>query len=115
MQFHDADTSEDQSGDSAYRRKIGWFELQRCAALNSRAEFLPFTPNIPIMKRKVAGDASETALIKCVACSMHDLDGYRRHHPKMAELPFNSTNKFQVEASFLVILRLAYRMKTAIG
>ena len=96
LQLNDADTSEYQSGESAYRKKDGWIELQRCAALCSRAEFLPGTANQPVMRRLVAGDASETALLKCVATSMPSVEEYRRTQPKVAEIPFSSANKYQV-------------------
>jgi sodium/potassium-transporting ATPase subunit alpha len=48
------------------------------------------------MKRKVIGDASEVALLKCIASSVPNIEEYRKKRPKVAEIPFNSTNKFQV-------------------
>ena len=44
---------------------------------------------------KPLGDASESALIKFVQASF-DVDVYRKDHPKLKEIPFNSTNKYQV-------------------
>ena len=54
------------------------------------------------MKRETAGDASESALLKC--CEMmltgsnpKDVVGsIRQASPKVAEIPFNSTNKWQL-------------------
>ena len=44
---------------------------------------------------KPLGDASESALLKFVQ-TYFDIDVYRRDHPKLKEIPFNSSNKYQV-------------------
>lgn len=44
---------------------------------------------------KPLGDASESALIKYVQASF-DIDVFRYDHPKLKEIPFNSSNKYQV-------------------
>lgn len=44
---------------------------------------------------KPIGDASESALLKFVQGSL-DVDAYRVEHAKVKEIPFNSTNKYQV-------------------
>eukprot|EP00808_Paulinella_micropora_P003061 g82786.t1 len=54
----------------------------------------------PIQQRKCKGDASETALLKfcekvCVTRDMHVSD-VRKQNNKVCEIPFNSTNKFQM-------------------
>merc|ERR1711988_878948 len=51
---------------------------------------------IPILKREVNGDASEAAILKCTELSLGDVMGYRTKNKKVCEIPFNSTNKFQV-------------------
>ena len=51
---------------------------------------------MPILKREVNGDASEAALLKCTEISHGGVMDYRRRHKKVCEIPFNSTNKFQV-------------------
>ncbi|KPP56899.1 Na+/K+-ATPase alpha 1a1b subunit-like, partial [Scleropages formosus] len=43
-----------------------WAALARIAGLCNRAVFLAAQDNIPILKRDVAGDASESALLKCI-------------------------------------------------
>ena len=48
------------------------------------------------MKRDVNGDASEAALLKCVELSLGDTIAYRNKNKKVCEIPFNSTNKYQV-------------------
>ncbi|KFM09497.1 Potassium-transporting ATPase alpha chain 1, partial [Aptenodytes forsteri] len=45
--------------------------------------------------QSVVGDASETALLKFAEVTVGSVAEARGRFPKMAELPFNSTNKFQ--------------------
>ncbi|VDN30997.1 unnamed protein product, partial [Cylicostephanus goldi] len=42
------------------------------------------------------GDASEIALLKFTELTIGNIHGYREKSPKVAEIPFNSTNKYQV-------------------
>merc|ERR1711884_344507 len=92
----EADTSEDQTGAGFNKNAEGWKYLSRVAALCNRAEFKPGQESIPILKREVNGDASEAALLKCTEISHGSVMDYRRRHKKVCEIPFNSTNKFQV-------------------
>ena len=92
----EADTSEDQSGASAFKNEDGWKKLFRVAALCNRAEFKPGQSDVAILKREVNGDASEAALLKCCELANPDIIGYRQKRPKVCEIPFNSTNKYQV-------------------
>lgn len=55
----------------------------------------PLTP-VPRSQRIVIGDASETALLKFSELTLGNAMGYRERFPKVCEIPFNSTNKFQV-------------------
>ena len=48
------------------------------------------------MKREVNGDASEAALLKCVELATGDAMGMRAKNKKVCEIPFNSSNKYQV-------------------
>lgn len=48
------------------------------------------------LHRECTGDASESALLKCFELEVGSIDEYRKLHPKVAEIPFNSTNKYQV-------------------
>merc|ERR1712165_210545 len=94
--IHEADTSEDQSGTSNYKNGPGWRPLERCAALCNRAEFKPNQSGVPVLKREVNGDASEAALLKCTELSTGDVMSFRSKAKKVCEIPFNSTNKYQV-------------------
>merc|ERR1712137_1228715 len=94
----EADTSEDQSGSGsqAWKTSSGWKTLERVAALCNRAEFKGGQNDVSILKREVNGDASEAAILKCTELSLGDVMSYRARNKKVCEIPFNSTNKFQV-------------------
>merc|ERR1712190_37129 len=94
----DADTSEDQSGfgSQAWKTSSGWKTLERVAALCNRAEFKGGQDGVSILKREVNGDASEAAILKCTELTNGNVMEYRAKNKKLVEIPFNSTNKFQV-------------------
>lgn len=46
--------------------------------------------------REVNGDASEAALLKCMELALGDVMSIRKRNRKVCEIPFNSTNKYQV-------------------
>merc|ERR1711962_1869313 len=92
----EADTSEDQSGNSFDKEARGWKTLERVACLCNRAEFKAGQEKEAILKREVNGDASEAAILKCTELSKGNVMAYRKNNKKVCEIPFNSTNKFQV-------------------
>jgi len=94
--IQEADTSEDQSGSGFNKSASGWKTLERCATLCNRAEFKGGQEGVHILKREVVGDASEAAILKCTELTKGDVAGYRKKNPKVCEIPFNSSNKFQV-------------------
>lgn len=94
--IHETDTTEDQSGEGGnYKDTPTWRCLGRVGALCNRAVFNPESTG-PILKRDTIGDASESALLKCCELSMGSVEGIRQKNPKVAEIPFNSTNKWQL-------------------
>uniref|UniRef100_A0A3Q4GI80 Sodium/potassium-transporting ATPase subunit alpha n=1 Tax=Neolamprologus brichardi TaxID=32507 RepID=A0A3Q4GI80_NEOBR len=95
-QIHEADTTENQSGTSFDRSSATWANLSRIAGLCNRAVFLADQSNVPILKRDVAGDASEAALLKCIELCCGSVSEMREKYHKIAEIPFNSTNKYQL-------------------
>ncbi|XP_058876450.1 sodium/potassium-transporting ATPase subunit alpha-3 [Acipenser ruthenus] len=95
-QIHEADTTEDQSGASFDKSSATWVALSRVAALCNRAVFKGGQDGLPILKRDVAGDASESALLKCIELSCGSVKLMREKNKKVAEIPFNSTNKYQL-------------------
>lgn len=92
----EADTSDDQSNATYSRNDPTWIALSRVAMLCNRAEFKGNQDNVPILKRECNGDASESALLKCVELSIGQVTEYRRRNKKIVEIPFNSSNKYQV-------------------
>ncbi|KAK5621174.1 Sodium/potassium-transporting ATPase subunit alpha-3 [Crenichthys baileyi] len=95
-QIHEADTTEDQSGASFDKSSATWQALSRIAGLCNRAQFKAGQESLPILKRDVAGDASESALLKCIELSCGSVRMMRDKNKKVAEIPFNSTNKYQL-------------------
>merc|ERR1711981_394576 len=92
----EADTSEDQSGSAFDKNAAGWKTLERVACLCNRAEFKGGQNEVSILKREVNGDASEAAILKCTELTKGNVMDYRAKNKKVCEIPFNSTNKFQV-------------------
>merc|ERR1719167_302989 len=94
--INEADTSEDQSGNSFNKGAPGWKTLERVACLCNRAEFKSGQEGVSILKKEVNGDASEAAILKCTELSKGNVMDYRKRNKKVCEIPFNSSNKFQV-------------------
>merc|ERR1711931_401964 len=94
--IHEADTSENQSGNSFNKQAPGWQTLERVACLCNRAEFKSGQEGVSILKKEVNGDASEAAILKCTELSKGNVMDYRKRNKKVCEIPFNSSNKFQV-------------------
>uniref|UniRef100_A0A8C6YFW9 Sodium/potassium-transporting ATPase subunit alpha n=1 Tax=Naja naja TaxID=35670 RepID=A0A8C6YFW9_NAJNA len=95
-QIHEADTTENQSGASFDKTSPTWTALAKIAGLCNRAVFQANQENVPILKRAVAGDASESALLKCIELCCGSVKELREKNPKVVEIPFNSTNKYQL-------------------
>ncbi|MBN3322248.1 AT1A2 ATPase, partial [Atractosteus spatula] len=119
-QIYEADTTEDQSEPCVCLSPVGstfdkssptWTALAHISGLCNRATFKPGQENVLILKvrlpagtrnrglflqRDTAGDASESALLKCIELSCGSVRKMRDDNPKVAEIPFNSTNKYQL-------------------
>ncbi|GAU95056.1 hypothetical protein RvY_06737-2 [Ramazzottius varieornatus] len=92
-----ADTTEDRSGLSTIDvESPTWHAFNQVARLCNNAEFLPDQEDKPIVERLVKGDASETAIYKFTELMTPGVAPYRAQHKKVAEIPFNSANKYQV-------------------
>ncbi|XP_058165931.1 sodium/potassium-transporting ATPase subunit alpha-4 isoform X3 [Dasypus novemcinctus] len=94
--IYEADTTEDQSGTTFAKNSPTWFMLARIAGLCNRADFKANQESLPLAKRATAGDASESALLKFVEQTYGSVKEMREKNPKVAEIPFNSTNKYQM-------------------
>jgi len=108
--IHETDTTEDQSGGQGdYKEDPTWKSLGRVASLCNRAVFLAGETG-PILKRETAGDASESALLKCCEMMLGNVEKCRADNPKVIEIPFNSTNKWQlsihkVDGKYLLVMK----------
>jgi sodium/potassium uptake antiporter P-type ATPase alpha subunit len=69
-------------------------KLYACAAICNNATFLD--ENEVIAKRKVSGDASETALLRFCE-KIKSVSQVRGENPELYSIPFNSTNKWQIQ------------------
>ncbi|XP_003795244.1 sodium/potassium-transporting ATPase subunit alpha-4 [Otolemur garnettii] len=98
---YEADTSEEQTGRSFAKGSETWFILARIAGLCNRADFKPQQETVPVAKRATTGDASESALLKFIEQSHGSVAEMREKYPKVAEIPFNSTNKYQMSIHLL--------------
>ncbi|XP_056626461.1 sodium/potassium-transporting ATPase subunit alpha-1-like [Triplophysa dalaica] len=95
-QIHIADTTENQTGQSFDRSSLTWAALARVAGLCNRAVFQSDQSHLPVLKRETAGDASESALLKCIELCCGPVSEMREKYTQVAEIPFTSTNKYQL-------------------
>ncbi|CAJ0942356.1 unnamed protein product, partial [Mesorhabditis belari] len=96
QKIYECDTTENQSGTQKKNTGPTADALIRCAALCSRAEFRQGQVDIPVLRRECSGDASEIAILKFCELTLGGVVPYREKATKIAEIPFNSTNKYQV-------------------
>jgi len=96
-QIVNIDTTENQTGETGDLSSSTWEDLCRIAVLCNRATFRAGQDSVPILKRDCIGDASESGILKCTeiltggkTLSMRD------QMTKVHEVPFNSTNKYQL-------------------
>lgn len=75
-------------------RSIAWNCMTRAAKLCSRARFRSNQQGLPIRRRLTTGDASESAILKWLEYEFGNIVEYRDNQKKVAEIPFNSTNKY---------------------
>lgn len=101
------DTTENFAGTTEERGETQT-ALLRVAALCNRAEFKSGQESVPILRRECTGDASEIALLKFSELTMGNITEYRKKNPKIVEIPFNSTNKYQVSVHETDDNNLAY-------
>ncbi|RZF40041.1 hypothetical protein LSTR_LSTR002444 [Laodelphax striatellus] len=87
--FKDPSGVEDRASD-------GYRLLYRAGCLCNRAEFQPGQENVAVLKKEVMGDASEAAILKFCQLAEGDVMTFRQKHRKVCEIPFNSTDKFQM-------------------
>lgn len=96
-QIVNIDTTENQTGETGDLSSSTWEDLCRIAVLCNRATFRAGQDSVPILKRDCIGDASESGILKCteILTSGKTLS-MRDQMTKVHEVPFNSTNKYQL-------------------
>lgn len=98
------DTVDERNALNTPERKAGFDKSMWTMALCNNAKFEASEDNMKlgIQQRETQGDASESALLKfCEHIVQTNSDcknvvEFRLQHPKIGEIPFNSTNKYQV-------------------
>ena len=70
----------------------GMAEMIDVSALNSKIKFDKM--DVPFEQREILGDATETGLARFAGRQLPDYDEHLKNHPKVFEVPFNSTNKW---------------------
>ena len=78
-----------------FNKSKDWEKLIRCMMLCSRAEFKE-GDEVEAWRRLCVGDASETAILQYSEAVYKKVLKFREKNPKLCEIAFNSTNKFQV-------------------
>ena len=93
----------------------GFKVLMRCATLCNRAEFIHGEEDKPVLLRQVRGDASEEAILKFVELTKVESSPsiFRHNNPKLLEIPFSSTTKYQISIHGLENGRCLMVMKGA--
>ncbi|XP_026487661.1 sodium/potassium-transporting ATPase subunit alpha-like [Vanessa tameamea] len=81
--------------DHAHVSDHAYATLSLAASLNLKATFAHDSLNIPIEKRKIIGDASESAILRYMEIN-RSATTTRAENPKEAEIPFSSAYKYQV-------------------
>lgn len=69
--------------------------LSLAASLNLKAVFAHETLELPVEKRKILGDASESAILRYMELN-RSATQTREENPKEAEIPFSSAYKYQI-------------------
>jgi sodium/potassium-transporting ATPase subunit alpha len=91
------DTTENQTGETGDLSSPTWDSLSKVAVLCNRATFRAGQDSVPILKRDCIGDASESGILKMTETLLNGQTmSIRNQFAKVHEIPFNSTNKYQV-------------------
>ncbi|XP_022208920.1 sodium/potassium-transporting ATPase subunit alpha [Drosophila obscura] len=92
----ESDTTETFRGSKFNKEDPSFNALLLCSALCNSADFKGGQEDIPILRKDVNGNASEAALLKFAETVYGGIGPVRRKHSKLTEIPFNSTEKYQV-------------------
>lgn len=96
-------------------RSLAWHCLTRAAKLCSRARFRVGQEHLPIRRRLTTGDASESAILKWLEGEFGNIIEYRDRQKKVAEIAFNSTNKYALAIYDITEQRLINHQLAAVA
>lgn len=99
--YYDVNTYEVLSNSQTIDDTAAYKALIRVGMLCSRTYFDPGQEHLPPGKRECSGDASESAVLRYVESAVGGTSTVRESSPKVAEIPFNSANKYQVSVHLL--------------
>ncbi|KXN64943.1 hypothetical protein CONCODRAFT_44889, partial [Conidiobolus coronatus NRRL 28638] len=77
----------------------GLKEIMLNASLNTKVKF--DRTDVPVDKREIVGDATESGLIRFSGANLQDFDNVGNAYPKVFEIPFNSDNKWALSINKL--------------
>ncbi|XP_059059157.1 sodium/potassium-transporting ATPase subunit alpha-2-like [Achroia grisella] len=77
------------------------------ASLNLKAVFVQDSMNLAVDKRKVLGDASESAILRYMEIN-RSATRTREENPKVAEIPFSSAYKYQITIHLMQVTQSYY-------
>ncbi|XP_030246479.1 sodium/potassium-transporting ATPase subunit alpha-like [Drosophila navojoa] len=92
----ESNTTESFKGSEFNLEDRSFNALLLCAALCNSAEFKGCQDDVKTLQKDINGTASEAALLKFADIVYGTVGTVRRTHYKITEIPFNSTDKFQV-------------------
>ncbi|XP_030569601.1 sodium/potassium-transporting ATPase subunit alpha isoform X3 [Drosophila novamexicana] len=109
----ESNTTESFKGSEFNKDDRSFNALLLCAALCNSADFKGGQEEVHTLKKDVNGNASEAALLKFAEIVYGGIGPVRRTHFKVTEIPFNSTDKYQVsvhsfntsDSSFIVEMK----------
>ncbi|XP_034656439.1 sodium/potassium-transporting ATPase subunit alpha [Drosophila subobscura] len=109
----ESDTTEHFRGSKFNKDDPSFNALLLCSTLCNSADFKGGQEDMPVIRKDVNGNASEAALLKFAETVYGGVGPVRRKHAKITEIPFNSTEKYQVsvhgydsnEAHFIVEMK----------
>ncbi|XP_023312013.1 LOW QUALITY PROTEIN: sodium/potassium-transporting ATPase subunit alpha-4-like [Anoplophora glabripennis] len=111
--FYDSNVHDVLTNLESIDREADAYEaLSLVAILCSRATFLD-GDLVPIGSRRTTGDASESAILKIMEQLEGNVVEKRKEYPKVCEIPFNSTNKYQASVHIMPSGRYLVVMKGA--
>lgn len=84
-----------EKNDHSHVSDVVYSKLCTAASLNLKATFVSGSANVRLEKRRILGDASESAILRYMEIN-RSATRVQAENPKVAEIPFSSAYKYQV-------------------